>query len=112
MARAEQLDLVIGVAVIIVLIGSAVFGVLGIAKPLTRIASVLGDLTNDRIVDVPYAGRGEGFREIGKIAAATEVFKNSIAEKVVIFRVRRSALDVVTSERDAGRYRPHHYLRQ
>ena len=93
MARAEQLDLVIGVAVIIILIGSAAFGVLGIAKPLRRIASVLGDLTNDRIVDVPYAGRGD---EIGKIAAATEVFKNSIAEKVVNFRVR-SALDVVTS---------------
>ena len=63
MARAERLDLVIGVAVIIILIGSAVFGVLGIAKPLTRIASVLGDLTNDRIVDVPYAARGD---EIGR----------------------------------------------
>jgi hypothetical protein len=93
MAWAEQLDLGIGAAVIIILIGSAVFGVLGIAKPLTRIASVLGDLTNDRIVDVPYAGRGD---EIGKIAAATEVFKDSIAEKVVNFQVR-SALDVVTS---------------
>jgi methyl-accepting chemotaxis protein len=70
-----------------------VFGVLGIARPLTRIAAVLGDLTNDRIVDVPYAARGD---EIGQIAKATEMFKDSIAEKVVNFRVR-SALDVVTS---------------
>jgi hypothetical protein len=42
--------------------------VVGIAKPLTRIAGVLGDLTDDRIVDVPYAGRGD---EIGQIAKAT-----------------------------------------
>jgi methyl-accepting chemotaxis protein len=93
MAWAEKLDLVIGSIVIAILVGSAVFGVLGIARPLKRIAAVLGDLTNDRIVDVPYAGRGD---EIGQIAKATEVFKDSIAEKVVNFRVR-SALDVVTS---------------
>jgi methyl-accepting chemotaxis protein len=93
MAWAEKLALVIGATVIAVLIGSALFGVLGIARPLTRIAAVLGDLTNDRIVDVPYAARGD---EIGQIAKATEVFKDSIAEKVVNFRVR-SALDVVTS---------------
>jgi methyl-accepting chemotaxis protein len=93
MARAERLDIAIGAAVIVILSGSAIFGVVGIAKPLTRIAGVLGDLTDDRIVDVPYAGRGD---EIGQIAKATEVFKDSIAEKVVNFRVR-SALDVVTS---------------
>ncbi len=65
----------------------------GISRPLRKTAEVLGDLTNDRIVDVPYTARGD---EIGAIAKATEVFKQSIAEKVVNFRVR-CALDVVRS---------------
>jgi methyl-accepting chemotaxis protein len=65
----------------------------GISRPLRKTAEVLGDLTNDRIVDVPYTARGD---EIGAIAKATEVFKQSIAQKVVNFRVR-CALDVVRS---------------
>ena len=51
----------------------------GISKPLSKIASVLRELTNDRIVDVPYTDRGD---EVGEIAKATEVFKESVAEKV------------------------------
>ena len=54
---------------------------------------MLVELTNDRIVDVPYTTRGD---EIGEIAKATEVFKQSIAQKVVNLRVR-SGLDVVRS---------------
>ena len=65
----------------------------GISRPLRKTAEVLSDLTNDRIVEVPYTTRGD---EIGAIAKATEVFKQSIAQKVVNFRVR-SALDVVRS---------------
>ncbi|HUC48736.1 MAG TPA: methyl-accepting chemotaxis protein [Xanthobacteraceae bacterium] len=65
----------------------------GISRPLRKTAEVLSDLTNDRIVDVPYTARGD---EIGAIAKATEVFKQSIAQKVVNFRVR-CALDVVRS---------------
>ncbi|MGA2894107.1 MAG: methyl-accepting chemotaxis protein [Xanthobacteraceae bacterium] len=65
----------------------------GISKPLTEIAGVLIELTNDRIVDVPYAMRHD---EIGEIAKATEVFKQSIGEKIINLRVR-AALDVVKS---------------
>ncbi len=65
----------------------------GISRPLRKTAEVLSDLTNDRIVDVPYTERGD---EVGAIAKATEVFKQSIAQKVVNFRVR-CALDVVRS---------------
>ena len=54
---------------------------------------VLTELTNDRVVDVPFTTRGD---EVGAIAKATEVFKHSIAEKVINLRVR-SALDVVRS---------------
>ena len=64
-----------------------------VTGPLRRLASVLVDLTNDRIVEVPYARRGD---EVGAIAKATEVFKQSIGEKIVNLRVR-SALDVTQS---------------
>jgi methyl-accepting chemotaxis protein len=93
MESAERIGLVVGFSAIAVLIGSAVFGAMSIAKPLSKMAGVLNELTNDRIVDVPYATRGD---EIGDIAKATEVFKRSIAQKVINLRVR-SALDVVKS---------------
>ncbi|HEY4890715.1 MAG TPA: HAMP domain-containing protein, partial [Reyranella sp.] len=79
--------------VIFVLIGSAVFGNFSIARPLRKMAGVLGELTNDRVVEVPFTTRGD---EIGDIAKATDVFKDSIAEKVINLRVR-TALDVSRS---------------
>jgi methyl-accepting chemotaxis protein len=64
-----------------------------IATPIRTITGVLVDLTNDRVVDVPYTKRDD---EIGDIARATEIFKQSVAEKVINLRVR-SGLDVVRS---------------
>jgi methyl-accepting chemotaxis protein len=93
MTWAERVSLGFGLLAVVVLIGSAIFGARSIAAPLRKMASVLTDLTNDRIVDVPYATRGD---EVGQIAKATEVFKDSIAEKVVNLRVR-AGLDVVRS---------------
>jgi methyl-accepting chemotaxis protein len=92
-ARSGRIGMVASVIVIFVLIGSAVFGSFSIARPLRRMAGVLGELTNDRIVEVPYTTRGD---EIGDIAKATDVFKDSIAEKVINLRVR-TALDVSRS---------------
>ena len=65
----------------------------GVSKPLVKMADVLIELTKDHIVDVPYTNRGD---EVGDIAKATEIFKQSIAQKVVNLRAR-SALDVVSS---------------
>ena len=93
MASAERISIGVGILVVIILIISAVFGVMTIGKPLRKMAGVLVELTNDRVVDVPYATRGD---EIGDIAKATEVFKQSIAEKVINLRVR-AGLDVVKS---------------
>ena len=93
MTSSERIGLAVGAAVVLALIGSAVFGFISIGKPLRKMAGVLVDLTNDRIVDVPYTNRGD---EVGDIAKATEVFKQSIAEKVINLRVR-SGLDVVRS---------------
>ena len=93
MASAERLALVMSGAVIVLLIGSTVLGAMTISRPLAKMAGVLVELTNDRIVDVPYTGRGD---EIGDIAKATELFKDSIVQKVINLRVR-SGLDVVRS---------------
>ena len=93
MAFADTINLGIAAAVVMVLIGSALFGAFSIARPLGKIAAVLNELTQDRIVDVPYANRGD---EVGDIAKATEIFKQSIAEKITNLRVR-SELDVVRS---------------
>jgi methyl-accepting chemotaxis protein len=79
--------------VVLVLIGSAVYGRFAIARPLRKMAGVLGELTNDRIVEVPYTARAD---EIGEIAKATEIFKESIAGKMINLRIR-TALDVVRS---------------
>jgi len=65
----------------------------GISNPLSKMAEVLVELTKDHIVDVPYTKRGD---EVGDIAKATEIFRQSIAEKVANLRAR-SALDVVSS---------------
>ena len=91
--RSGRIGEIAALLVVLVLIGSAVFGNFSIARPLRRIAGVLVELTNDRIVEVPFTNRAD---EIGEIAKATDVFKDSIAEKVINLRVR-TALDVSRS---------------
>ncbi len=83
------------VTLIAVVIGSVAsfFIGRGISKPLAKMAGALVELTKDHIVDVPYTNRGD---EVGDIAKATEIFRQSIAQKVVNLRAR-SALDVVSS---------------
>jgi methyl-accepting chemotaxis protein len=93
MAQSGNIGLAAALFVVLVLIGSAVFGRLAIARPLRKMAGVLGELTNDRIVEVPFTKRAD---EIGEIAKATEVFKESIAGKVINLRIR-TALDVSRS---------------
>ena len=83
------------ITLIAVLVGCAASLLIsrGISKPLVNMAGVLVELTKDHIVDVPYTDRRD---EVGDIAKATEIFKQSIAQKVVNLRAR-SALDVVKS---------------
>jgi methyl-accepting chemotaxis protein len=93
--RQRILLLTAGALAAILLMLLAIWSAFGrvVAQPVRKIAAVLTELTNDRVVDVPYVERAD---EIGDIAKATEVFKQSITEKVVNLRVR-CALDVVNS---------------
>jgi methyl-accepting chemotaxis protein len=75
-ARANMIDLGTGAIVVLVLIGSAIFGALQIARPIRRIGEVLVELANgNKAVEVPYAERGD---EVGDNARAAKTFKEKL----------------------------------
>ncbi|MBV8836065.1 MAG: HAMP domain-containing protein [Alphaproteobacteria bacterium] len=75
-ASVERIAIAFGAFVVLVLIGSAVFGALSIAKPIRRIAAILLELGNgNKQVDVPYVGRGD---EVGDAAHAANTFKENL----------------------------------
>ena len=72
----ERIGLAIAMLVLAILIGSAVFGALAIARPIRRIGEVLLELANgNKQVDVPYAERGD---EVGDNARAARTFKENL----------------------------------
>ncbi|PIT00103.1 chemotaxis protein [Bradyrhizobium nitroreducens] len=78
----EELDstanfaLIIGVAVILALIGSAVFAVLNIARPIRHIGGVLLQLADgNKTIEIPFTTRGD---EIGDNARAARTFKDNL----------------------------------
>jgi methyl-accepting chemotaxis protein len=76
MTLAGRLAIGFGLAVFAILIGSAVFSVFNIARPIRRIGDVLMQLANgDKTVDVPYAERGD---EVGDNARAASTFKDNL----------------------------------
>ena len=76
-SNAATINIAGGVLVVLLLIGSAIFSSLTIARPIRRIGQVLLELANgNKQVDVPYAGRGD---EVGDAARAAQTFKEGIA---------------------------------
>jgi methyl-accepting chemotaxis protein len=68
--------LIVGVLVIVMLIGSAAFSVLSIARPIRRIGDVLLGLAHgDKSLEVPYSTRGD---EVGDAARAAKTFKENL----------------------------------
>jgi methyl-accepting chemotaxis protein len=73
-------------------VGAIIFFIViqrSVVGPIRKLTGVLIDLTNDRMVEVPYTRRND---EVGEIAKATEIFKQSVADKAINFRIR-AALD-------------------
>ena len=74
--RVATFALVVGVLVMLVLIGSAIFSVLSIARPIRRIGDVLLGLAHgDKSLEVPYSTRGD---EVGDAARAAKTFKENL----------------------------------
>ena len=75
--HATRVDLGMGLFVIVVLTGVAVFGAVAISGPTRRIGDVLLELAGgNKDVDVPFTGRRD---EIGGIARAAQTFKAKLA---------------------------------
>jgi methyl-accepting chemotaxis protein len=74
--RVSSIDLSIGLFVIVVLAGLAVFGALAIARPIRRIGEVLRELAQgNKDVEVPYRARTD---EVGDNARAAQAFKEKL----------------------------------
>jgi methyl-accepting chemotaxis protein len=90
-ARVSRIDLGIGLFVIAVLAGVAVFGALAISRPIHRIGEVLLQLAaNNKDVAVPYLERRD---EVGANARAAQTFKDKL--------IRIEQLE--TAERESAR---------
>jgi methyl-accepting chemotaxis protein len=68
--------IMVGMLVVLMLIGSALFSVLSIARPIRRIGEVLLELANgNKAVKIPYTERGD---EVGDNARAARTFKDNL----------------------------------
>jgi methyl-accepting chemotaxis protein len=110
MSSTERIGLGVGIAAVLILIGSAAYGALAIAKPLRKMAHVLTALTKDHTVEVPYITRGD---EVGDNAPAAQTFKEGIirmeqmeAEQVAAEKIsaeeRRVAMQKLTDDFEAA----------
>jgi methyl-accepting chemotaxis protein len=74
--RANIIGISVGGMVVLLLIASAMFGALSIARPIRRIGEVLLELAGgNKNVEVPYADRGD---EVGDNARAAKTFKEQL----------------------------------
>ncbi len=75
-ARVSRVDLGIGLFVVAVLAGLAVFGAVAIGRPIRRIGEVLRELAHgNKEIEVPYRGRTD---EVGDNARAAQAFKEKL----------------------------------
>ncbi|WP_170263660.1 HAMP domain-containing protein, partial [Blastochloris sulfoviridis] len=99
-AQSGTWSLVFGGLVIIVLIGSTVFGMVSIAKPIRAIAGVLEKLAaGDKSLDVPYVQRGD---EVGETARAANVFKDNLIRMDQMTAEQKAAEARAEAERKAA----------
>jgi methyl-accepting chemotaxis protein len=76
LSRIGDIALAVGAMVVLMLIGSALFSVLNIARPIRRIGDVLLALAHsNKSVEVPYSTRGD---EVGDAARAAKTFKENL----------------------------------
>src|SRR6185312_11656675 len=77
--RANQINLIMAIVVVMSLIASVVFSFLGVARPMTRLNGALGKMAaGDLDVEIPGAGRGD---EIGDLAKTVTVIRENAEVK-------------------------------
>jgi methyl-accepting chemotaxis protein len=76
LSRIATIALAVGLMVVLMLVGSSVFSVLNIARPIRRIGDVLLQLANgNKSVVIPFTERGD---EVGDNARAASTFKDNL----------------------------------
>jgi methyl-accepting chemotaxis protein len=79
LARVGWVGLLVGLLVVAILIGAAVFSMFNVARPIRRIGDVLLELAKgNKNTRVPYADR---FDEIGDAARAARTFRDNVVEQ-------------------------------
>jgi methyl-accepting chemotaxis protein len=102
-SSAQTMNIVGGMLVVLLLIGSAIFSVVTIARPIRQIAEVLLELgRGNKAVDVPYVGRGD---EVGDAANAASTFKDNLIRIEKMEAEQRETELRAAAERKAGMHR-------
>jgi methyl-accepting chemotaxis protein len=97
MIRAARIRLGVGLAVVLLLLGSAVFASLTIAKPIQKIGEVLIDLARgNKAVEIPYVDRGD---EVGDNARAAQTFKDNLLRMELLESEQKKIQESVVAER-------------
>jgi methyl-accepting chemotaxis protein len=86
--KASLVAVVFGIVTLLVLLGAAGSTTLTVARPIRRIADVLGRLVRgDTAVDVPFTGRAD---EVGEAARAALAFRDSLVQTAELERQERA----------------------
>ncbi|WP_168201519.1 methyl-accepting chemotaxis protein [Phreatobacter aquaticus] len=81
-AQAATISLGLGLFVVLVLIGSTVYSMVGVIRPINTMTGAMATLASgDTSVDIPGVGRSD---EIGRMASAVQVFKDNALAKVAL----------------------------
>jgi len=100
LARSGQVNTALGVAVVLVLVGTMLFSFVGVARPMTRLNGAMAKMAaGDLDVTIPGAKRGD---EIGDIAKTVTVIRENAEQKARDEAEARIELDQATA---AGRKR-------
>jgi methyl-accepting chemotaxis protein len=79
LSQADRLNLVLGIVVVLSLIISVIFGLVGISRPLMRLNGAMGRMAAGELsIEIPGAERGD---EIGDIAKTVSIIRQNAEDK-------------------------------
>jgi methyl-accepting chemotaxis protein len=100
---AGRIGLGVGLFVVVVSIGSAVFGAVSIARPIRRVGEVLLELANgNKAVEIPFADRDD---EVGDNARAARTFKDNLLRIEAMETEQKEAEARALAERKTGMHK-------
>ena len=101
--QAERTRIAVGLAVTLLLLGTAVFASLAIGNPIRRVGEVLMQLAKGNTsVEIPYTGRSD---EIGDTARVAGMFKENLLRMDRIEAAQKEAEERLVAERKAEMHR-------